>query len=85
MLIKRSRQWPFYQYLEVQQHSFDGEAFEITETVEQLRIRYRRAGVWVDNWDSILENSMPGAVSVELTLNDGGKRYLFSAVARPPV
>jgi len=62
-----------------------GEAYEITDRVEEMKIRYFGNSGWVEEWNSTTSGRvMPKAVSVELTLNDGNRSYFFSAIVRIP-
>lgn len=62
-----------------------GEAYAITEMVEEIKLRYLGKDGWLKEWDSnVLGKVMPRAVSMELTLNDGNRRYFFSAIVRIP-
>ena len=62
-----------------------GESFPITDKVDELKIRYLSQQGWQDSWDSTLNQSLPKAVSVEITLIENGRSYFFSNIVRPPV
>jgi len=53
--------------------------------VEELKIRYLAREGWTDSWDSKLNQGLPKAVSVEITLSDSGRSYFFSNIVRLPV
>ncbi|MBI3581433.1 MAG: prepilin-type N-terminal cleavage/methylation domain-containing protein [Nitrospinae bacterium] len=65
-----------------------GEAFAISDMVEELSIKYRAKewqDNWVDNWDSDAQKSLPAMISIELKLDDGKTKYFFSTVVKPVV
>ncbi len=62
-----------------------GEAYEITDMVEEMKLRYLGENGWVEEWNpKIAGSAIPKAVAVELTLNDGNRSYFFSAIVRIP-
>ena len=62
-----------------------GESFPITGKVDELKIRYLAPEGWLDSWDSTLNQILPKAVSVEITLKDAGRSYFFSNIIRLPI
>jgi len=63
-----------------------GNAFEISERVQELKIRYfgDGDGEWLDVWDSKESGKFPKFVSVELTLVEREHEYFFSTIVRLP-
>ncbi len=63
-----------------------GSAFEISEKVQELKIRYLGEGdrEWRDAWDSKESGKFPKFVSVELTLTEKEHEYFFSAIVKVP-
>jgi prepilin-type N-terminal cleavage/methylation domain-containing protein len=64
-----------------------GEAYPITDMVEELTIKYLFGNNWVQNWDTENTNlnSLPNEISIELWLNDGKKKYFFSTIVKPMI
>ena len=62
-----------------------GESFEISGMVEELSIRYKQADKWVEAWDTATFQTMPEAISIELKLDDGKRKYLFTSIVKPLV
>ncbi len=60
-----------------------GGSFEVSPDVEELSIKYKRGDKWEEAWDTEQNPMLPEAVSIELRLNEEGKSYLYTAVARP--
>jgi type II secretion system protein J len=64
-----------------------GEAYPISDMVEELSIKYQGKGQaqWVETWDTETQSVFPTAISIELRLDDGKNKYFFSAIAKPVV
>ncbi len=65
-----------------------GEAFAISDMVEELSIKYRAQewqDNWVDNWDSDAQRGLPAMISIELKMDDGKMKYFFSTIVKPVV
>lgn len=60
-----------------------GESLDMTTQAEELSIKYKTGGSWVETWDSGQTHALPEAVSIELRLAAGGKTHFYSAIARP--
>jgi prepilin-type N-terminal cleavage/methylation domain-containing protein len=62
-----------------------GQAFELSPLVEELSIRYKKDDTWVEEWDTSISHALPVEISVELTINDGKRKYLFTSIVKPMV
>jgi general secretion pathway protein J len=52
----------------------DGVEYEITDRIEELRVRYYDGSKWVDSWDRKIgcnQSNLPRAVEISLTLDSG--------------
>jgi hypothetical protein len=64
-----------------------GEAYPISDMVEELSIKYQNRGQtqWVDAWDTETQRVLPSAISIELRLDDGKSKYFFSTIVKPVI
>lgn len=61
-----------------------GESYQLSDRVEEMTIRYLGSEGWVDAWDSTVTDTLPKAVSVEITITDENGPHFFSTIVRLP-
>ncbi|MBI3793275.1 MAG: prepilin-type N-terminal cleavage/methylation domain-containing protein [Nitrospinae bacterium] len=59
-----------------------GVAYAITDMVDDLSIKYFSGGEWINSWDTTAGPALPPVISVQLTLLDGSRKYLFTTIVK---